>query len=55
MLRNTQDVLADLKSLIRLPGYIYSLCMILYEDFHQDLNKIHEVDHRAKLSVKECS
>lgn len=55
MIRNTSEVLADLKDLIHTPGYIYSLCMILHEDFHLDLNKIHEVDHRAKLSVKECS
>ncbi|MDB5152303.1 MAG: motif-containing protein [Mucilaginibacter sp.] len=55
MFRNTPEVLADLKKLIHAPGYIYSLCLILYEDFHLDLNKIHEVNYRAKLSVKECS
>lgn len=55
MIRNTLEVLTDLKELIHTPGYIYSLCLILHEDFHLDLNKIHKVDHRAKLSVKECS
>lgn len=55
MLRNTSEVLTDLKKLIYSPGYIYSLCLILYEDFHLDLNKIHEVDYWSKLSVKECS
>lgn len=29
--------------------------MILFEDFHHNLNKIHLVDYRSKLSVKECS
>lgn len=55
MLRNTQEVLENLKGLIRTPGYIYSLCLILHDDFYLDINKIHEVNHRAKLSVKECS
>ncbi|MBS1526791.1 MAG: SEC-C domain-containing protein [Bacteroidetes bacterium] len=55
MLRSTSEILDDLKVLIKKPGYIYSLCLILFEDFHHDLNKIHEVDYRAKLSVKECS
>lgn len=55
MLRNTAEVLTDLKKLIYAPGYIYSLCLILFEDFHMDLNKIHEVDHMSRLSVKECS
>lgn len=55
MIRSTEDVIADLKKLIHAPGYIYSLCLILYEDFHLDINKIHEVNHKIKLSVKECS
>ncbi|MCR8559384.1 SEC-C domain-containing protein [Mucilaginibacter sp. BJC16-A38] len=55
MLRSTEDVIADLKKLIHTQSYIYSLCLILYEDFHLDINKIHEINHRAKLSVKECS
>lgn len=55
MVRNTDDVLKDLKTLIHTDGYIYSLCLILFEDFHHDLNEIHLVDPRSKLSVKECS
>ena len=55
MSRNSDEVIADLKVLIRKPGYIYSLCLILFEDFHHDMNKMHEIDHRSNLSVKECS
>jgi hypothetical protein len=55
MYRKTEEILADVKELIHQPGYIYSLCLILFEDFHQDLNKIHQVDYRSKLSIKECS
>lgn len=50
-----KQTLAELKQLIHTPGYIYSLCLILFEDFHHDLNKLHLVDYRSKLSVKECS
>lgn len=55
MTRNTSDILSDLKKLVSSPGYIYSLCLILHEDFYLDLNKIHEVNHYSKLSVKECT
>ncbi len=55
MSRTSQEILADIKTLVHTPGYIYSLCLILYEDFHVEINKIHKVDHWAKLSVKECS
>lgn len=55
MLRSTEDVLKDLKRLILSEGFIYSFCIILFEEFHLDINKIHEVDYRSKLSIKECS
>jgi hypothetical protein len=54
-IKETSDVITDLKALIAEQGYIYALCMILFEDFHHDLNKIHLIDPRSKLSVKECS
>lgn len=50
-----EQVLENLKDLISSKGYIYALCMILFEDFHHDLDKIHLVNYREKLSVKECS
>jgi len=55
MIRTTDQVIIDLKALIHTDGYIYALCLILFEDFHHDLNKLHLVDPRSKLSVKECS
>jgi len=53
--KSKEQVLAELKQLIDKPGYIYALCLILFEDFHHDLNKLHMVDYRSQLSVKECS
>ena len=53
--RSKDEVLTDIKELIASKGYIYSLCLILFEDFHHELDKIHQIDYRSKLSVKECS
>jgi len=55
MLRTTDEVISDLRQLIASKGYIYSLCLILFEDFHVDLDKIHQIDPQSRLSVKECS
>lgn len=55
MTRPTEEVIIELKSLIYSKGFIYSFCFILFEDFHHDLNQIHKVDYKSKLSVKECS
>ncbi|MNK40307.1 hypothetical protein D3C87_589530 [compost metagenome] len=54
-IKDTNEAIAELQQLIASQGYIYALCLILFEDFHHDLNKIHQVDPRSKLSVKECS
>ncbi len=51
----TEIVIKDLKKLIRSKGYIYALCMILFEDFHINPETIHEIDHTKRLSIKEVS
>lgn len=48
-------ILKEIKNLVNTKGYIYALCMILYEDFHYNLDEIHLVNPMAKMSVKECS
>lgn len=55
MIRTSNQILIDLKALIYTDGYIYALCLILFEDFHHNLDKLHLVDPHSKLSVKECS
>jgi hypothetical protein len=55
MLRTSDEVILDLQQLIATKGYIYSLCLILFEDFHVDLDKIHQIDPQSRLSVKECT
>jgi len=54
-MRKTETVIKDLKNLISSKGYIYALCMILFEDFHVNPEKIQEINHRKRLSTKEAS
>lgn len=54
-IRTRDEVLADLKSLIRRPGYIYSLCIILFNDFHLSLEELGTINNREKLSIKEVA
>lgn len=54
-MRTTEQVLEDIRKLINTNGYIYALCMILFEDFHIIPEKIQEIDHRSRLSTKEAS
>ncbi|PKP59110.1 MAG: hypothetical protein CVT88_06205, partial [Candidatus Altiarchaeales archaeon HGW-Altiarchaeales-1] len=54
-MRTTKQVIKDIKELINTKGYIYALCMILFEDFHIIPEKIQEMDHRSRLSTKEAS
>ena len=51
--RTRQEIISDIKALIRQPGYIYSLCLILFEDFHVSLEKLGTINYRERLSVKE--
>ncbi len=53
--RKTEIVIEDIKSLIFSRGYIYSLCMIIFEDFHIILEEIHKVDYKSRLSKNEIS
>ena len=54
-MRPAEQVIDDIKNLIYTKGYIYALCMILFEDFHIDPEKLHEMDNHQRLSVKEAS
>ena len=54
-MRKAEQVIRDIKNLIYSRGYIYALCMILFEDFHIDPEKLHEMDNFQRLSVKEAS
>jgi len=53
--RTTEQVLEEIRKLINKRGYIYALCMILFEDFHITPEKIQEIDFRSRLNTKEAS
>lgn len=54
-MRKIEIIIKDLKNLISSKGYIYALCMILFEDFHINPEKIQEINLRKRLSLKEAS
>ncbi|MBU4349649.1 hypothetical protein KJ599_04945 [bacterium] len=54
-MRKTEIIIKDLKSLISSKGYIYIRCMIIFEDFHINPEKIQELNLIKRLSHKEVS
>lgn len=52
-LRDSRDVILDLKDLVNSKGYIYALCLIIIDDFHFDIEKIHELDNWSRLNKNE--
>ena len=54
-IRKPQEVIADIKKLVQSKGYIYALCMIIFEDFHIVLEDLHKVNFRERLSKNEVS
>lgn len=50
-----EEIISDIRNLISKPGYIYSLCLILFEDFHISLEKLGTINYRERLSVKEAA
>lgn len=53
--RTREEIISDIRDLISKPGYIYSLCLILFEDFHMSLEKLGTINYRERLSVKEAT
>ncbi len=53
--RTTDQVVNDIKQLVNNKGYIYALCMILFEESHVNPEKLQDIDYRARLSIKELS
>lgn len=53
MTRTTSDVLTDIKQLVKSKGYLYAICLIVVDDFHHNVEQMHQVDHRARLNKNE--
>lgn len=53
-MRNISDVLADIKTLVATKGYIYALCLIIIDDFHLNVEEIHEINEKERLNKNEA-
>ncbi len=54
-MRDTEVILSDLNQLVRSKGYIYALCMLILEDFHYEIEHIHEINYKEHLGMQEIS
>tara|TARA_A100000171_G_scaffold52958_1_gene74632 strand:- start:8241 stop:10559 length:2319 start_codon:yes stop_codon:yes gene_type:complete len=55
LIRNQEYIIDDIKTLVKSKGFIYTLCLILIEDFHFNVEKLHEVDYQSRLNKNEIS
>lgn len=53
--KKIQASIEKLKVLVRSKGYIYALCMILFEDFHIDPEELHSMNHWERLNMQEAA
>ena len=54
-MRTQQLIITDIKKLMREKGYIYALCMIIFEDFHINPETMQGINYSERLTTKEAS
>ncbi|PKQ61884.1 hypothetical protein BZG02_14765 [Labilibaculum filiforme] len=54
-IRDSKEIIKDLKELVNSVGYIYALCLIIMDDFHFEVEKMHEVNYWERLNKNEVS
>lgn len=54
MMRKSDQVILELKGLLRSKGYIYSLCLLLFDEFHILVDQIHEQSPHQQLGMNEA-
>src|SRR5690606_20347343 len=54
-IRKQSEVIEDLKALVKEKGYIYALCMILFEDNHIIVEELNDVNFHERLNKNEIS
>jgi len=54
-IRDSNDIIEDIKELVNSKGYIYALCLIIMEDFHFDVEQMHEINYWNRLNKNEIS
>ena len=53
--RTREEIIEDIRNLVKTKGYIYALCMILIEDFAFNLEEIHKTDVHERMSLNEAA
>jgi hypothetical protein len=53
-MRRTDEIIKDVRELVGAKGYIYALCMILFEDFSVFVEELHKVNIEKRLSNNEA-
>lgn len=54
-IRDSKEIIKDLRELVNSVGYIYALCLIIMDDFHFEVEKMHEVNYWDRLNKNEVS
>jgi len=54
-IRDSKNIIDDLKELVNSQGYIYALCLLIMDDFHFDIEKMHEINNWVRLCKNEVS
>lgn len=54
-MRDIETILSDIDELVKAKGYIYSLCMLILEDFHYDIEHLHEIEDDNLLGTQEIA
>jgi Nuclease-related domain len=54
-IRTAEQIIGDIKELVKVKGFIYALCTILLKDLLFDPEKLHEIDHYSRLNRNEIS
>ena len=54
-MRTKEEIIEDIRNLVKTKGYIYALCMILIEDFSFNAEEIHKANVDARLSLNEAA
>lgn len=53
--RDQSQIIDDIRNLVREKGFIYTLCMILYEDNHIIVEELNSVNYHDRLNKNEIS
>lgn len=53
--RKQEEIINDIRDMVKSPGYIVALCMTLFEDHHIFIEEADRVNVRERLSTKEAS